>query len=333
MNQDMIYPWQQMDWQRLLKQSDMLAHAWLFYGNKYIGKSVFVMAYAKALLCENSQGAMRSACGHCQSCLLFAVGNHPDLYVIDDQENEQITQHQAMINIESVREVIEKVQLSSQLSGFKVVFIHPVEAMSIQAANALLKELEEPVSQTIFLLLSHRKESVLPTIVSRCRSFMLLPPKEEAVCDYLQHTMGIERDSARRKLFFSSGAPIASKHFPQALYDAFVQCMLQPKLLGILDFAQRYALEKQPLIYFFDWIYKWLADMILCLEEHGVRFNVYVQKEMHHLVQGLKLSHVWALLDQSNKVAYYQQTALNARLQIESILLAYLLLSLEKDSL
>lgn len=60
---------------------------------------------------------------------------------------------------------------------------------------------------------------------------------------------------------------------------------------------------------------------------------MYVQKEMHHLVQGLKLSHVWALLDQSNKVAYYQQTALNARLQIESILLAYLLLSLEKDSL
>ena len=50
------------------------------------------------------------------------------------------------------------------------------------------------------------------------------------------------------------------------------------------------------------------------------------------MVQGLKLHHIWALLDQSNRVAYYQQTALNARLQIESILLAYLLLSLKKDS-
>lgn len=332
MNQDIIYPWQQMDWQRLLKQSGMLAHAWLFYGNKYIGKSVFVMAYAKTLLCENSQGATRSACGHCQSCLLFAVGNHPDFYVIDDQQDEQSTQLQSMIKIESVREAIEKIQLSSQLSGLKVVFIRPVEAMTVQAANALLKELEEPVSQTIFLLLSHRKESVLPTIVSRCRSFMLFAPNEETVCDYLQHTMGIERDSARRKLLFNSGAPLASKHFPQALYDAFVQCMLQPKLLSILDFAQRYALEKQPLIYFFDWIYKWLADMILCLQGHGVKFNVHVQKEMHHLVQGLKLPHIWALLDQSNRVAYCQQTALNARLQIESILLAYLLLSLKKDS-
>lgn len=140
-------------------ESGKIGHAYLFSGSRGTGKTSMARLFAKALNCEEGTGHQ---CGHCQNCLSIADGTHPDIIEIDAASNN---------GVEQVRDLIDKIKYSPIRGRYKVYIIDEVHMMSAGAFNALLKTLEEPPENVIFILCTTEPHKVLPTILSRCQRF------------------------------------------------------------------------------------------------------------------------------------------------------------------
>lgn len=164
-----------------------VAHAYLFMGPPGVGKATAAAALAQALLCAEPRGG--EACGCCRDCRQIAGGNHPDLHIIRPNG--------ASIKIEQVRELQRLVQYKPYQAQRQVYLLHQVETMTAEAANSLLKTLEEPVGPVAFLLLSDQPYVLLPTILSRCQQLQFKPLAGAEVVRGLQLLAGMEADRAK----------------------------------------------------------------------------------------------------------------------------------------
>src|SRR5688572_26938007 len=155
-----LLPWQQAQFNRLhaLWSNARLAHAWLLTGLPGVGKLSFALHLTRHLLCR--QATAQGPCGNCQDCHLFSVGSHPDWLLLQPETRQ--------LKIEQIRDAIGFAQNTSQRGGAKVIVLEPAEAMNLNAANALLKILEEPPAGTFLLLISGQPGLLLPTLRSRC---------------------------------------------------------------------------------------------------------------------------------------------------------------------
>jgi len=139
--------------------SGKIAHAYLFAGPRGTGKTSMARLFAKALDCEEGVGKQ---CNHCSNCVAISEGTHPDVIEIDAASNNGVDQ---------VRDLIDKVKYAPIKGRYKVYIIDEVHMMSTGAFNALLKTLEEPPENVIFILCTTEPFKVLPTILSRCQRF------------------------------------------------------------------------------------------------------------------------------------------------------------------
>ena len=137
-------------------------HAVLFSGEEGIGKRLAAEICAAAMLCENP--ADGEPCGVCESCRLVAARSHPDFYVVEAEEAKTVRN----IKIGQIRDLQSEAALKPINSARRVMIIDGAELMNNAAANCLLKTIEEPPSQTIFILLTANRSSLLMTIRSRC---------------------------------------------------------------------------------------------------------------------------------------------------------------------
>lgn len=140
-------------------KTNKIAHAYLFCGPRGTGKTTMAKLFAKALNCEEGLGHQ---CNQCGNCLGINDGSHPDVIEIDAASNN---------GVEDVRDLIEKVKYSPIKGKYKVYIIDEVHMMSASAFNALLKTLEEPPTNVIFILATTEPHKVLPTIISRCQRY------------------------------------------------------------------------------------------------------------------------------------------------------------------
>ena len=156
-------PWQREQWQRLQQQhmQQQLPHAMLFAGPICVGKRNFARALSAMLLCQSPVTGI--ACGTCRSCLLLNAGTHPDWLWIAPEESGKA------IKIDQVRGVVDFMAHTSQQGGRKIAVVEPAEAMNRNAANALLKTLEEPSGSAQLILITDAPGRLLPTIRSRCQ--------------------------------------------------------------------------------------------------------------------------------------------------------------------
>jgi DNA polymerase-3 subunit delta' len=169
-----------------------LPHALLLRGREGIGKLAFAEAVARALLCENREPDGR-ACGKCVACGWMEQGSHPDFRRLEPgilseaREPEEGSEKKPSleIRIEQIREIAGFIAMTAHRGGAKVVLIHPAETLNINAANALLKNLEEPPPQTYFLLVTHRWHQLPATIRSRCEQVVLASPSREVAREWL----------------------------------------------------------------------------------------------------------------------------------------------------
>ena len=178
-----------------------LAHAWLLQGTQGIGKHLLAEHLAQLMLCAAPQHDQ--PCGHCRSCQLIAAGTHPDKIMLEQEEAGK------PIKIDAVRDLVTQLQLTPQVAKRKIVLIDPAEAMNVNAANALLKTLEEPPGAAILLLISHAPGRLLATIRSRCQKLQIAPPAQASLETWLQEQTGKGADEVRATLLQNT-APLAA---------------------------------------------------------------------------------------------------------------------------
>lgn len=139
-----------------------LSHAYLLSGISGLGKTLFAQEFARFLLCEKNH-EKNIVCGKCRACQLMRANNHPDFLLCQPEEKWH------SIKIDQIRLISEKLAQTAHAGGYQIVVIAPADAMPVQAANALLKTLEEPVGKVVIFLIDDQKSMLPETIVSRCQ--------------------------------------------------------------------------------------------------------------------------------------------------------------------
>lgn len=173
------YPWQQPLWDSFvgLVSQERLAHALLISGPEGLGGLALGKAMSHYLLCNAPTGPL--ACGKCRSCMLIGSKSHPDLFVVQPEESS------SAIKIDQIRALTEFVSKTAQQAGRKIVLLAPAEAMNANAANALLKSLEEPAGRTHLILVSPQPSRLLATIRSRCAKLVMNAPGQDQALEWL----------------------------------------------------------------------------------------------------------------------------------------------------
>ena len=176
-----------------------LHHAWLLHGVKGIGKASEAMAMAALYLCEN-RGADGTACGRCHGCCMVRAGSHPDFITVERLEKKRD------ISVDQIREVLSFLSLSGMESEKRVVLIDDAETMNIQAANALLKGLEEPSPGSLLLIVCHDLMRLPATIRSRCMLGHCAPLQDELMSRVLSG-MAFDADAMALAIEIAGGRP------------------------------------------------------------------------------------------------------------------------------
>ena len=223
-----LAPWLQQQLHSLLAQR---GHALLLSGPSGLGQYELALALARAWLCE--QPTEQGACGHCGSCHAIDVRTHADLCVLmpetlslelgwplDESAQKEIDDKKRkaskLIRVEAARGAVGFTQFTRSRGSTKVVLVYPAERMNTEAANTLLKTLEEPVGEVRFVLATEAAHQLLPTIRSRCQGHAMLWPASETSLDWLQTqvsalgkqgTAAVTREQAEVWLQAAGGRP------------------------------------------------------------------------------------------------------------------------------
>ncbi len=212
----MMLPWLQAAMQQFGQRlaAGRQPHAVLLAGPAGLGKLQLAREMAAALLCLHAGSASPSnsnhslACGQCRSCHLFKGGAHPDFRYLSFIPKEKSEEMRTVIIVDQIRELISSMQLTNGLSPRKVALIYPAEAMNRNAANALLKTLEEPAGELVVLLVAHDASRLPATIRSRCQAIYLRAPAPSVALDWLQQTAAADRPTAELALQAAAGSPL-----------------------------------------------------------------------------------------------------------------------------
>lgn len=248
--------------------ADRLAHAYLFSGPDGIGKKLLATALATALNCGNADGL--SACGTCKSCKKFAAATHPDFLVLSPEKGA--------IKIAEVRGLIKQLSFAPYEAEYRVIVVEDVHSMRQEAANALLKTLEEPPRNNILILCAESLGQVLQTIISRCQTipFYALAPSETATI-LRRGDESLDQGAALLLARLAEGSPGRAQLLIQRELVPFweeLQLLLLDEQVGeakevslILEMAESMAALKEDLGQLFSLIRLWIRDSLFAL--HG----------------------------------------------------------------
>lgn len=224
-------PWLHKSWQVIQHRlaEGRLPHALLVTGECGVGKRAWADAVSGLLLCAapvNMQAGAPVACGKCRQCKLLAASSHPDVRVYAPEKSR-------MIKVDQIRSLSAFAVSSPQVAGRKIAVIDRADQLNINSANALLKTLEEPVSDFVLLLLQESGRPVLPTIRSRCQVLSIPVPSTEQANQWLASKVAnLESDKQpsaelmAKSLVLAGNAPrlaleYATGEFPALRDEAF----------------------------------------------------------------------------------------------------------------
>jgi DNA polymerase-3 subunit delta' len=324
------FSWHKADYQQLalrFQSPQGLPHAMLFKGATGIGKRAFVSALAQGLLCEKPTAPLM-ACGACEACHWFGTENHPDFRLLQpeaaevaDDEEPTDKKKKRDISVAQVRSLAEFINISSHRNGAKVVLIQPAEAMNVNAANALLKSLEEPPPQTYFLLVSDRPHMLPATIRSRCQQIALTPPTMNEAAEWLAQNGASKPELA---LAQAGGAPVLAAELDTEEYWANRQQFLDglsSRTFDPLALAEKFAAHPVPQL--INWLQRWTYDLAsLCFKQH-LRYNPDFKDVLTlaaNKADGLEVLRFHRELVRFQRIVNHP---LNARLLIEDLMLRY----------
>ncbi|MAF13330.1 MAG: DNA polymerase III subunit delta' [Parcubacteria group bacterium] len=190
--------------------NNSIAHAYLFVGTPHLGKATVAKSFTDSLICQNlakdNEDNEKIPCGSCNGCKQIKNGIHPDVYWLSREVNDKTDKLKKNISIEQIRQIQSKLSLHSFLNSYKIAIIDEAETLSLEAANALLKLLEEPTAKTVLILLTANLAKIPKTVASRCQVLKFLPVKYEDIFDHLR-SLKVDRKKATVLANLSFGQP------------------------------------------------------------------------------------------------------------------------------
>ncbi|MDQ7005406.1 MAG: DNA polymerase III subunit delta [Ghiorsea sp.] len=200
-----------------------LHHAWLLYGVKGIGKAALAEQLTALYLCESPSLQDFQACGQCHPCAMLHAGSHPDVSKVELLYNKKKKKMNRDINIEQTREALGFLALSGLKSTRRVLMIDDANLMNNQAANALLKGLEEPTEGSLLLIVCHDLMRLPATIRSRCMLQVCSPLNEDNM-QHVLHSQNLDERLMQLAMSLGQGSPgrvaaLLNKQHAQALLE------------------------------------------------------------------------------------------------------------------
>ncbi len=326
------YPWHASTWQRLQQSRQRRHHSLLLRGKQGIGKLEFANTLAQALLCQAPDQA-GYACGHCVSCSWFLQHSHPDYRLLTpEQESPDATdsapvtkkpvRKSTQISVAQIRELAGFLELSShQQDGVRIVVIHPADALNQTSANALLKMLEEPPGDVIFILVTSHPQRLLPTIMSRCQQLEMPTPSEQEALAWLGQQGVAQGDYW---LAYSGGSPLSAAELAHAgneRVQLIATRLAQGHRLDPFTSAGEFsAIGMEEVM---TAIQKWLYDLLAVSLNATVRYHVRDIAALQALSKRVDLSKLLVFQRQVDDARRSANHPLNNELQLEHLLLQY----------
>ncbi len=318
-----LYPWQQDDWTRLQALRTRASQALLFQGMKGTGKLELALNFARTLLCRQplDNGC---ACGECPACHWLLQGSHPDFRFLqpesETEEDEAGKKASRQISVAQIRALSDFTGMTAHQGGRRVVIIHPAEAMNANAANALLKSLEEPPPGLLFILVTHKAQALLPTLLSRCLAFNVTVPDAATAVRWLAG-QGIKNPADALALAGFSPLQAMQGADGSEAREKLLRAVRQPAALDVFALAD--ALQKTPQVLVVQWLQQWCYDLMSQKLTGKVRYHPADQANIAKRVENLdalNLARLQSYLQTAKKEA---QHTLNPKLFFESLLFTY----------
>jgi len=366
-NEKSVAPWLQALWESIDLAN--CPNAILLHGQSGIGKFAFGLELAKSLLCERTDRSSRP-CNKCEACHWFNTGNHPDFIALVPETHRKLLPHadyesdespkkskavrddsdgeasekkeKKNISIEETRSAIESLSIGSHRGGNRVILIYPLEMLRSDSANTLLKSLEEPPENTIFILLADRLDRVLPTIRSRCRLLAAPRPEREQGLAWLRSELpkikGLKINDADVETIYDEqgGAPYSvlesliarnnqdEKDVLTISIQAsryLLQSMTQGVRINWLDTAEK--THKAQYGYLLAAMQRWTSDLQAVAQGGNPRYypkHLSTLKGLSQTAKTTKLHQFWKSLVQARR---HENHPLANRVQLEALLSQY----------
>jgi DNA polymerase III subunit delta' len=323
-----VLPWHQsvIDQTKSAWTAGRLPHAILLQGADGLGKRELAAWVAAAVLCETSTDTL-NYCGKCASCQLIAAGSHPDYRWVSPEEDKQL------ISVDQIREATTKLTQTSYRRGYKIAIVEPAHQMTVQAANSLLKTLEEPTQNSLLILITSRPSSLLPTVRSRCQKITVSSPNAEETLRWLEAETGKTVDPTLVE--FTGNAPLRALEYAGgrfAAMDSDMQGALGALVSGRADVTHVAAEwtkknELPELPNRLTWLDLWLTSAARMAIGGTADLFTFPARSPHlpSLPATLNISAIYGVVDQIRALkAQLARTALQRELAIESLLIALL---------
>jgi DNA polymerase-3 subunit delta' len=316
-----LLPWHEAPWEVLnrARGAGRFPHAILVTGPAGVGKRRLVSLLTRSLLCR-SPDAGGMPCGECADCRLLAAGTHPDRIEIGPDPDGKSDE----IKVDAVRRLRETDAKTSHRGGWKVILIDPAQNMNPNAANGLLKTLEEPTPGTLLCLVCEQPSRLPATIRSRCQEVQVpLPPEPEAL-----QWLGRQLDSgaAARLLRLACGAPLralaladSDRLSEQAQLLAGFAAVARGKRDPIAEAGSWNRYEPELLL---GWLSGWVCDLLLLTSGHPAPRIINVEKVdvLRELAESIDRSAGHRYLQRVLEVRAEQGASTNRLLLYEALL-------------
>ncbi len=300
-------------------RNDRLSHAYLFIGPEGVGKRLTAKTLAKALNCQRGD---IDPCDECRNCIRIDLDEYPDVRIIEPVGTS--------IKIEEMREIRRVASLKPLEGKKKVYIIIEASALTQPAANSLLKTLEEPQGETLFILTTSNIHGLLPTIVSRCQLVRFKPLSPKVIEDFLIKKGGIAKDEAYMASNLSEGSLGKGTRIVGSLWkelrkraiDSIAKISLKD-MEGIFETARQFTQDRDQIPFILSIISSWYRDLFIFKESEDPSSLVNRDKKegIAKEVEKYSKEEIEEIISLILRTTDYIKRNVNPQLAIENLLL------------